>query len=102
MISKKVIRYYSDCGRGFWKKQKAITHDANCVCWGNPKFKTCLSCKHKKFIKDSNGMENEPQYLQTWYSNECKHSESGVPVHENAEQIRKYCQFYEPIKSTLL
>jgi hypothetical protein len=96
MKSRKVIRYYSDCGRGFWKKEKAITHDKNCKCWKNPKLKTCLSCKHKNIIKDSNGMENEPQYLQKWESNECKHSESGAPVHENAEHIRHYCQFWEP------
>ncbi len=55
MIAKKVIRYYSECGRGFWKKQQAISHDENCKCWKNPKFKSCLSCKHKCIIKDSNG-----------------------------------------------
>lgn len=96
MQVKKVTRYYSDCGRGFWKKQQALTHDENCKCWKNPKLKSCLSCKHKSFIKDSNGMEHEPQYLQTWDENTCKHSGYGVPVHEDFEHIKKYCPFYEP------
>lgn len=95
MQVKKVLRYYADCGRGFWKKQKAISHDKNCVCWTNPALKCCLSCKHKNFITDSNGMENEPQYLQTWQENQCKYSESGAPVHEGLDHIRKYCSYYE-------
>lgn len=95
MISKKVIRYYSDCGKGFWSKQKALTHDKNCTCWKNPKFQTCLTCKHKNFINDSNGMEHEPQYLQTWVSNECKYSEKGIHAHKDYEHIRKYCPFWE-------
>jgi len=98
MISKKVIRYYSDCGKGFWSKKKAITHDENCKCWKNPKLKSCLSCKHKCFIINSNGMEHEPQFLQTWQENTCKHLESGVPVHENYEHIRKNCEHYTPKK----
>lgn len=98
MIAKKVIRYYSDCGRGFWKRGKAINHDENCKCWTNPKFKSCMSCKHKKIIKDSNGMENEPQFLQTWYMNNCEHSENGCPVHKNFEHIRKDCPNYESKK----
>ena len=96
MKAVRVLRYYSDCGKGFWSKQKAILHDKNCKCWKNPKFKTCITCKHKNFIKDSNGMEHEPQYLQTWDSNECKNSEYGVPAHKDYEHIRKYCPFWEP------
>jgi len=96
MIAKKVIRYYSECGRGFWNKQKAIKHDENCKCWKNPKFKSCLSCKNKCFILDSNGMEHEPQYLQTWETNLCQYSGSGVSAHENYQHIRLNCDFYEP------
>jgi hypothetical protein len=99
MESRKVLRYYSDCGRGFWKKHKAITHDENCKCWKNPKFKTCISCKHKCMMLDSNGMEGEPQHLQTWEFNNCEHSESGTPVHKDYLHIRKYCQHHELLTS---
>lgn len=95
MKSKKVIRYYSDCGRGFWKKQQALIHDINCKCWKNPKFKSCISCVNKCLKKDSNGMEQEPKYLQVWEYNDCKHSDSGVPVHEDFKHIRKFCSFYK-------
>ena len=99
MIAKKVTRYYSDCGRGFWKKDKAITHDKYCKCWKNPIFKGCLSCKHKCIIKDSNGMENEPQFLQTWDINKCKHSELGQPVHKDFDHIRQNCPKWESNKT---
>jgi hypothetical protein len=98
MYSKKIIRYYSDCGRGFWRKQQSIAHDLNCKCWKNPSLKSCLSCKHKNIIKDSNGMEDEPQFLQVWDVNNCKNSESGIPVHKDFEHIRKLCNFYESKK----
>lgn len=96
MIAKKIIRYYSDCGRGFWKKQQAITHDKNCKCWKNPIHKTCLSCKFKNIINDSNGMEDEPQFLQTWKQNDCKNPEMDmdkmfIPAHENALEICIRC-----------
>lgn len=95
MIAKKVTRYYSDCGRGFWKKSQALNHDENCKCWKNPKFKTCISCQLKDMCTDSNGMESEPQYLQTWEYNNCKHSEKGTPVHKDYEHIRKDCPSHE-------
>lgn len=95
MEVKRVLRYYSDCGKGFWKKQQAISHDENCKCWKNPKIKGCLSCVHKSFSTDSNGMESEPQYCQTWQVNNCKHSDNGTPVHKDYYHIRKYCEFYE-------
>jgi len=100
MIAKKVIRYYSDCGRGFWKKQQAITHDENCKCWKNKKFKTCLTCKFENIIRDSNGMDDEPQFLQTWLQNECKNPEMNLdtmfnPAHKNADHICINCPKWE-------
>jgi hypothetical protein len=95
MIAKKVTRYYADCGRGFWKKSQALTHDENCKCWKNPKFKTCISCKFKNFGEDSNGMEHEPQFLETWTTNNCEHSNSGSPVHEDFDHIIRYCSSHE-------
>ena len=95
MIKKRVTRYYSDCGRGFWKKETAITHDKNCKCWKNPKFKTCISCEFKNMVNDSNGMKHEPQFLETFQTNNCEFSDSGIPVHENFDHIRKYCPFHK-------
>lgn len=93
MKAKKVIRYYSDCGRGFWKKYQALIHDQNCTCWKNPKFKGCLSCKNKNIVNDDNGMEGS--YKQTWQTNLCKHSDSGIPVHKDFDFIRRNCKHYE-------
>lgn len=95
MISKKVTRYYSDCGKGFWRKQQALTHDENCKCWKNPRFQTCLTCKHKKFANDSNGMEDEPQFLETWITNMCERVDSFVPAHKNANHIAIRCNMWE-------
>lgn len=94
MREKKVTRYYSDCGRGFWKKQQALTHDENCKCWVNPKFKCCLSCKFKQIVNDSNGMEHEPSNLQTWKTNLCEYSGFGVPAHKDYDHIRLHCPKY--------
>jgi len=95
MKTRRITRYYSDCGRGFWKKEQALSHDIKCTCWKNPKFKTCISCKHKNIVPDSNGMEHEPQFLHLFESNICEHSDSGVPAHEDFDHIRKYCPFHE-------
>lgn len=94
MKSKKVTRYYSDCGRGFWKKQKALNHEQNCTCWKNPKFRSCLSCVHKCIVIDHNDME--VPYRQTWQTNLCKFSDSGIPVHPEFDFIRKKCKHYLP------
>jgi hypothetical protein len=47
MISKKVTRYYAECGKGYWGKSAAINHELDCKCWGNVKNKTCKTCTHK-------------------------------------------------------
>ena len=50
MKSKKVIRYYADCGKGFWKKVTALDHETSCKCWTNPQRKTCKTCKYGEKI----------------------------------------------------
>jgi len=94
MISKKVTRYYSDCGRGFWKKQQALTHDKNCKCWKNPKFKSCISCKFKSFSVDSDG-DIDIEDVEIWEVNDCENSECGTPIHNDFKHIRKNCKFHE-------
>jgi len=100
MEIRKVTRYYSECGRGFWKKKQAITHDINCKCWVNPKFQSCISCKLKDIRTDNNGMQKEPHNLETWKFNNCEHSNSGVPIHKDFDYIRKYCPKYLNKKPT--
>ncbi len=84
MRTEKVLRYYSDCGRGFWSKQKALIHDTNCKCWKNEKFKTCISCKHKDFVTDSDGSG------ASWVENLCD-TQNGIPAHENAQHVIMNC-----------
>ena len=95
MEKRKVTRYISECGRGYWNKRSCLSHEQNCKCWKNPKFQTCFTRKHTSLIKHTNGMEHEPIHLEVWDVNNCKHSESGVPAHEGFEHIRKYCSFWE-------
>jgi len=60
------VSYKCECGKKYHTKRAAINHENVCKCWKNPKHKTCVTCKFGKRIKDSNGMESNPQFLQTW------------------------------------
>jgi len=96
MISKKVYRYYADCGKAFWTKRACLNHESSCRCWKNPKFKTCLSCIHKNFKKDDDGE-------QSWDYNDCKNAEMNLntmftPAHKNADHICINCPKWEPKK----
>ncbi len=98
MKSKKVLRYYADCGRGFWKKGSCLGHEKRCKCWTNPKYKTCLTCKFHNLIKDSNGME-EP-YRENFITRECNnanfdHDRDFRPAHENAPDLCIDCEMWE-------
>lgn len=44
ITSKKVMRHYTPCGKGHWKKADALSHAESCKCWTNPKHKTCKTC----------------------------------------------------------
>lgn len=95
MVTKKVLRYYADCGRAFWKKYLCLNHEKNCKCWTNEKFKTCLTCKFKNIVNDSNGMEDHNR--ETWQWNDCKNPEMNMETmfneaHKNAPNICLNCQ----------
>lgn len=103
MIVKKVNRFYADCGKAFWNKKSCTTHEQNCVCWTNPKFKTCKTCKFGKQVNDSNGMEHEPQLLHTWRQWECSNPKFNydihfTPAHKNAEDLNINCTIWESSK----
>lgn len=75
MEIKKVNAYITECGKKYWSRSGATKHEGICNCWSNPNFKTCVSCVHGKIINDTNGMESEPQFLQTWMQWECSNAD---------------------------
>ncbi len=83
MKTKRVTRYISDCGRGFWSKNTCLEHEKNCKCWTNPAFRTCKTCEFAHEFDDSNGMEHEPQFLHTWRQIECKNPAFDYETHFN-------------------
>ena len=96
MKTRRVTRYISDCGRGFWNKKVCLNHEESCKCWTNPKHKTCKTCKFGNNYEDSNGMEHEPQYLHVWRQWECLNPEFDydkhfTPAHEKAEDLCINC-----------
>lgn len=100
---KRVTRYYSDCGKGYWNKKECLKHDIRCKCWNNPKFKTCKTCKHGKRVEDSNGMEDEPWHLQTWVEWRCNnpsfiYNKHFTPAHEKASSLCFNCPVWVDIK----
>jgi len=76
-----VVRYETDCGKLYVSKSGAFKHEQFCVCWKNPKLKTCMTCAFGKLINDSNGMEHEPQNLHVWKQWECFNKEFDYDEH---------------------
>ena len=100
MKTKRVTRYIADCGKGYWTKKSCLQHEQNCKCWTNPKFKTCKTCKFAKVTHDSNGMEHEPQHLQTWVQIECENPEFDynrhfTEAHKKAKDLCINCPVWE-------
>ena len=69
MKTKRVTRYYADCGRGYWKKVHAINHEKTCICWTNPKMRCCKSCKYHKTQYDNN--DHDAGYPGEGFIDEC-------------------------------
>lgn len=92
MIAKKVTRYYAECGKGFWNKQKALNHESACKCWKNPKIKSCVSCKYRNIASD---FDETDLGVESWSVNNCKYSEFGIPIHKDFEFIRRNCKHHE-------
>jgi len=96
MKSKKVTRYIADCGKGYWDKKSCLNHEKNCKCWTNPKYRTCKTCKHGKQSINTNGMESETQFLQTWKEWYCtnpnfNYDKHFTPAHEKASDLCINC-----------
>ena len=42
-----VTRYVAEgCKRRFSSKKRCLEHESICMCWTNPKNKTCKTCRH--------------------------------------------------------
>lgn len=100
MRQKRVTRYISDCGKGFWDKKSCLNHEDRCRCWTNPKYKTCKTCLFGVQITDSNGMEHEPALLHTWRQWRCLNPKFNYDVdftqaHENASDLCINCPKWE-------
>ena len=68
-----VIRFKAICGRTFASKQGAIRHEKACMCFTNPAYKSCRTCKHEgDLYNDSDGSDN------VWPMKDCNHPESGL------------------------
>lgn len=75
MKKKKLIRYYADCGKGYWKKQICLDHEIVCKCWTNPKNKACKTCAFG--IIDFNDDEGHNMYWDCTNKDFTEHS--GAP-----------------------
>ena len=101
MKTKKVTRYYADgCNKGYWNKKDCINHESNCKCWTNPIHRTCKTCRHGTRVSNSNGMEDEPQFLDTWMEWDCSNDKFDyykhfTPAHKTAEDLCINCPVWE-------
>jgi hypothetical protein len=90
-----VPRYVAECGRRFSNKKSCQTHEANCKCWTNPKYKTCKTCKFARFGWDSD--DN-----RSWRTTDCEnpsfdYDKHFTPAHEKAEDLCINCPIWQPI-----
>ena len=77
------------CGTKVLMSKKAMeAHEV--ICFYNPERKACVSCANFETFEDSNGMEHEPQNLQTWRHTECLASED----FDISEKLRHDCESY--------
>ena len=64
-------RYVAPCGHRFATRGAAEGHEHKATCWKLPALRTCQSCKFNSVEWDSNGMEDEPAFLDTFLTREC-------------------------------
>lgn len=92
-MAKKITAYSCEhkCGRNVLTSRRTMEeHESRC--FYNPINKACVTCKFFESHEDSNGMEHEPQNLQTWRHNEC---EKGIDVQE---KLKNNCGDYSNSK----
>ena len=90
MRIKKVLRYYADCGKGFWKKETCISHEENCMCWTNPKNKTCKTCKFGRYLGFDDETGDGGYFECENFDNDGEHT--GAP--RDIKYISVNCSYY--------
>ena len=87
MKSKRVTRFYCEsCSKGFFKKQSALNHEN--TCWENPKNRTCKTCFHAEYDRESGYYE--------CYCGKPASKHTGAP--NNLDFISVNCETYRRLK----
>lgn len=92
--------YKCGCGKVYVGKKACRLHEQVCTSWKHPKHRTCKTCRFGRQVQDSNGMEHEPQNLQTWRQWECSNPDFIYeahfrPAHENASDLCINCPVWK-------
>ena len=82
------------CGKQAILSEKAmIKHEL--TCFHNPERKACITCAHLESYVDSNGMEDEPNCLETW-----RHAECLIDCADISEKLTHNCEYHQPKEIT--
>lgn len=76
-MARKITAYACDfkCGRRASTSKKGVElHEK--TCFNNPIRRACITCANFESYQDSNGMEHEPQNLDTWRHTACLASDN--------------------------
>ena len=94
-----VARYVAPCGHRFTTRASAAAHERSATCWKLPALRTCQSCKFNRVIRDSNGMEHEPAFLETFLTRECTRPnfdpDELTPVRSGVTDLFRDCPGWE-------
>jgi len=77
------------CGTKVLMSKKAMeAHEV--ICFYNPERKACVSCDNFESFNDSNGMEHDRRFLETWRQNQCL----AIEDIDLNEKLRHDCESY--------
>ena len=92
MKTRKCTRYIAECGKGFWNKESCLAHEGDCMCWTNPKNRTCKTCEYGFNVP----FEDDTGAGGMW---ECENMDNSNDGHiswiEGVDYISVNCNFYK-------
>lgn len=95
MKVRRVLRYISDCGRGYWSKAACLAHEAVCKCWTNPKNRTCKTCEFGRHVRDDVD-PGADTYWECLNDNNPNDDHTGGP--EGVDYISVHCVYWKGSK----